>query len=69
MIYRDYKSVLKLQLIYLQMQQTAKRRAESSGGAQSGKNGFNTYVLKVRATMACEHKRMNAMNGPKVSIM
>lgn len=64
--------------LYLQMQQTASRRAESSGGVQSGKNGLSTYVLNVSATMACEHgrtimhsihKRMNAMNGPNVSIM
>lgn len=63
---------------YLQMQHTANRRAESSGGWQSGKNGFKTYVLKVKATIACEqgrtimhsiHNRINAMNGPKVSMM
>lgn len=62
----------------LLMQQTANNRAASSGGIQSGKNGVNTYVLNVKATIACEHgrtimhsihKRMNAMNGPKVSIM
>lgn len=60
------------------MQQTANKRAESSGGSQSGKNGFSTYVLNVSATIACEHgrtiihsihKRMNAINGPKVSII
>lgn len=60
------------------MQQTAKSLAESSGGAQSGKNGFKTYVLNVNATIACEqgrtimhsiHKRINAMNGPNVSII
>lgn len=60
------------------MQQTASRRAESSGGAQSGKNGFKTYVLNVSATIACEHgrtiihsihSRMKAINGPNVSMM
>lgn len=60
------------------MHTTASKRAESSGGAQSGKNGFITYVLKVRATMAWEqgrtimhsiHKRIKAMNGPKVSMI
>lgn len=60
------------------MQQTASRRAESSGGEQSGKNGLSTYVLNVSATIACEHgrtiihsihNRMNAINGPNVSIM
>lgn len=60
------------------MQHTASRRAESSGGEQSGKNGFKTYVLNVRATIACEqgrtiihsiHNRINAINGPNVSMM
>lgn len=60
------------------MQQTARRRAASSGGAQSGKNGRNTYVLNVSATIACEHgrtimhsihKRINAINGPNVSFI
>lgn len=60
------------------MQQTANKRAESAGGVQSGKNGFRTYVLNVSATIACEHgrtiihsihRRMNAINGPNVSII
>lgn len=60
---------------YLQMQQHASSRRLSSGGLQSGKNGFKTYVLNVKATIACEqgltiihsiHKRINAKNGPKV---
>lgn len=60
------------------MQHTAKRRAASSGGEQSGKNGFKTYVLNVSATIACEHgrtimhsihRRTNANTGPNVSII
>lgn len=63
---------------YLHIQQTANKRAASSGGEQSGKKGFRTYVLNVSATIACEHgrtimhsihRRMKAMNGPNVSIM
>lgn len=62
----------------LHMQHTANMRAESSGGWQSGKNGFITYTLKVSATIACEqgrtiihsiHRRMKAMKGPNVSMM
>lgn len=65
-------------MVNLRMQQTANSLAESSGGLQSGKNGFSTYVLNVRATIACEHGRtimhsihnlINAMKGPNVSIM
>lgn len=64
--------------LYLLIQQTANRRAESSGGVQSGKNGFSTYVLNVNATIACEHgrtimhsihSRIKAMNGPNVSMI
>lgn len=60
------------------MQQTANILAESSGGSQSGKNGFITYVLNVSATIACEQgrtiihsiqRRINAMKGPNVSMM
>lgn len=60
------------------MQHTASRRAESSGGEQSGKNGFKTYVLNVSATIACEqgrtiihsiHNRINAINGPNASMI
>lgn len=60
------------------MQQNARILDASSGGWQSGKNGFKTYTLKVRATIACEHgrtimhsihKRIKAIKGPNVSII
>lgn len=60
------------------MQQTASILAASSGGAQSGKKGFMTYTLKVRATIAWLHgltimhstqSLTNAIKGPNVSIM
>lgn len=69
---------VKRHLLHLLIQHTANNLAESSGGEQSGKNGFSTYVLKVNATIACEqgrtimhsiHNRINAINGPNVSIM
>lgn len=74
------KAVLNIKefLQYSQMQQNARILAASSGGWQSGKNGFKTYTLKVRATIACEHgltimhsihKRIKAIKGPNVSIM
>lgn len=60
------------------MQHTANILAESSGGSQSGKKGFITYVLNVSATIACEHgrtiihsiqSRINAIKGPNVSMI
>ena len=60
------------------MQTAAKSLTLSSGGSQSGKNGFVAYIENVRATMAWEqgrtmihstHSLIKAKNSPKVTMM
>ena len=65
-------------LIYLQMQTAASSLALESGTSHVGKKGFIIYSLNVSATMVCEqgltirhstHNLMNAINGPKDTMM